>query len=235
MNQFRRENFCVQCEKSESELKNELFTCSGCDMIFYCSPICQEENRPKHRKYCVKIEFYFKMSDNFPEGGLDRKLSMKSRILMDLGRIAYVMAKETKSYFTFGIAKEYLDRALHKMIQMKFYNPSFPQAEYISILHFKMNDLIEGKCESYDAFEEAIKDFPDEKPQKAVSGIPVLMQMIKTQVFRKEIFDIDEAERRLSMVQTMKNDFHPYWVHQIHQIHPGIINLMSLMWFFVIS
>ena len=229
MNQFRRENFCVHCERSESETENQLFTCSGCDMIFYCSPICEEENRPKHRKYCVKIEFYFKMSDNFPEGGLDQKISTKSRILMDLGKIAYIMAKETKSFFTFGIAKEYLDRALCKMIQMQFYNASFPQAEYISILHFKMNDLIEGKCESYEAFVEVMKDFPGGTPQKALSGIPCVMQLIKNQVFRKEIFDIDEAEKNLSALQNMKREFGPpYWIHQIH-LNPGIIQLMNLM------
>ena len=213
MNQFRRENFCVQCEKSESETGNELFTCSGCDMIFYCSPICQEQNRSKHREYCVKGEFYFKMSDTFPEGGLDRKLSMKSRILMDLGKIAYEMAKDTRSYFTFGIAKEYLDRALCKMIQMNFYNPSFPQVEYISILHFKTKDLTEGKCDAYEAFVETIKNFSDGSPQKVVSGIHGLMQTIKIQVIRKEIIDIDETERRLSMVQTMKNDVHPCRCH----------------------
>ena len=198
------ETFCVQCKKYESDAEKPFHKCSGCDMVYYCSKSCQDENRGTHQKYCVKIEFYFKML----EGREDKlKPHVKCRSLLNLGISAYALAQSTKSYFTLDIAKEYLDRAWKHMIKIDFYIPSFPSTTYITIMHWNIKYLIQGHCESFDCFLAEINAWPEFSPQKLLIKLPHVLQRIKKEVILLEIEASKQSEKDFRYFKTNRSNF----------------------------
>ena len=196
--------FCVNCQKREEQ---SFFTCSGCDMVFYCSQACQESNRPSHQKHCVKVEFYFKMLD-FQEDDLDSKPELKCRMLINLGKSAALLAKETCSLFTLDIAEEYFERAWkhqNQVLHPKFSLASFPSHNYLSIMDLKMSHLANGNCQSFDAFIEIIKNCPLNSPERNLSGNIFPLQLIKKHVislemkaYKQKVQDFGEFRIRFS-------------------------------------
>lgn len=46
---------CGHCRKLSTEPKMDFKRCSGCHETLYCSPECQRENWPAHRRYCKQV------------------------------------------------------------------------------------------------------------------------------------------------------------------------------------
>ena len=231
---YIRETFCVHCQKCEADYEElSFFTCSGCDMVFYCSQTCQEANRPNHQKYCVKVEFYFKMLENFREDELDSRPELKCRMLVNLGKSAFSLAQSTCSLFTLDIAKDYLDRAWKYMIKIDFFIPSFPSCTYISIMHSNVNHFAQGHCESFDAFIAAIKNCPLNSPQRSLSGNIFPLQRIKKYVISLEIEALKQKEKDFREFMTSRSamryktiPFDPY----IFLMMPIYIPMMMLQY-----
>ena len=204
---FILETFCVQCKKCESDCEETFFRCSGCDMVYYCSQSCKDQNRGNHQKNCVKVEFYFKMLDHSGEDKVASKPQLKSRILLNLGISAYALAQSTNSYFTLDIAKEYLDRAWKHMKEIDFYIPSFPSTTYIAIIHWNMEYLDQGHCESFDAFVDSIESCPEGTPQKILSALHYPLQRIKREVILLEIEASKQSEKAFRYFKTNRSKY----------------------------